>query len=54
MNLGMETEVLEFKKSTSELREAVGSIVAILNKHRRGDLYFGVRADGTPIGQVVT
>ena len=54
MNLDMETEVREFKRSTSELREAINSIVAILNKHRRGDLYFGVRADGTPIGQIVT
>ncbi len=54
MNLGIETEILEFKKSTGELKEAVYSICAILNKHQHGELYFGVKTDGTPIGQVVT
>ncbi len=54
MNLGIETETLEFKKSTGELKEAMHSICAILNKHQHGELYFGVRPDGTPIGQVVT
>lgn len=50
MNLGIETETLEFKKSTGELKEAMNSICAILNKHQ----YFGVKPDGTPIGQIVT
>ena len=54
MNLGIETETLEFKKSTGELKEAMNSICAILNKHQHGELYFGVKPDGTPIGQVVT
>ena len=54
MNLGIETETLEFKKSTGELKEAVHSICAILNKHQHGELYFGVKSDGTPVGQVVT
>lgn len=54
MNLGIETETLEFKKSTGELKEAMNSICAILNKHQQGELYFGVKSDGTPIGQVVT
>lgn len=54
MNLGIETETLEFKKSTGELKEAMHSICAILNKHQHGELYFGVKPDGTPIGQVVT
>ena len=54
MNLGIETETLEFKKSTGELKEAVQSICAILNKHQHGELYFGVKSDGTVIGQVVT
>lgn len=30
------------------------SICAILNKHQQGELYFDVKPDGTPIGQVVT
>lgn len=54
MNLGIETETLEFKKSTGELKEAVQSICGILNKHQHGELYFGVKPDGTPVGQVVT
>lgn len=54
MNLGIETETLEFKKSTGELKEAMNSICAILNKHQQGEVYFGVKSDGTPIGQVVT
>ena len=54
MNLGIETETLEFKKSTGELKEAMHSICAILNKHQYGELYFGVKTDGTVIGQVVT
>ncbi|MCM1057865.1 MAG: ATP-binding protein, partial [Firmicutes bacterium] len=54
MNLGIETETLEFKKSTGELKAAINSICAILNKHQRGELYFGVKPDGTPIGQIVT
>lgn len=54
MNLGIEKEILEFKKSTGELKEAVNSIVAILNKHQCGELYFGVKSDGTVVGQTVT
>lgn len=54
MKLGIETEVLEFKKSTGELKEAMYSIGAMLNKHQHGEVYFGVKADGTPIGQQVS
>jgi ATP-dependent DNA helicase RecG len=49
-----ESETLELKRSTSELKEAIISIVAILNKHGRGELYFGVRRDGEIIGQDVS
>lgn len=42
-----ENELLELKKSTSELKEAIISIVAILNKHGAGELYFGIKNDGT-------
>ncbi|OGF48177.1 MAG: transcriptional regulator [Candidatus Firestonebacteria bacterium RIFOXYC2_FULL_39_67] len=48
-----ESEVLEFKKSTSELKEAVISIVSILNKHQKGELYFGVKNDGEIVGQTI-
>lgn len=54
LNLGIENEILEFKKSTGELKEAMYSICAILNKHQHGELYFGVKPDGTPIGQIIT
>ena len=54
LNLGIETETLEFKKSTGELKEAMHSICAILNKHQHGELYFGVKPDGTVVGQAVT
>ena len=49
-----ENEQIEFKKSTGELKEAIASIVAILNKHGSGDLYFGVRNDGAVVGQNIT
>ena len=45
---------LEFKRSTGELKEVMNSICAILNKHQCGELYFGVKADGTVIGQIIT
>ena len=54
MNLGIETETLEFKKSTSELKEACVSIGAILNKHSVGTLYFGVKSNGDIVGQDIS
>ena len=54
MNLGHETETLEFKKTTGELKEGIVSIAAILNKHQKGELYFGIKPDGTPIGQQIS
>ena len=40
MNLGKESETLEFKKTTGELKEAMVSISSILNKHGVGTLYW--------------
>ena len=54
MNLGQESEFVEFKKTTSEMREGMASIAAILNKHGRGELYFGVKNDGEVVGQDVS
>ena len=48
-----ESETVEFKKSTSELKEAVIAIAAILNKHGNGMLYFGIADDGAIIGQQI-
>ncbi len=53
MNFGEETETIEFKETTSELHQAIESIASILNKHSNGELYFGVRDDGTVKGQMV-
>lgn len=54
MNLGKENETIEFKKSTSELKEAMNDICAILNKHGEGVLYFGVKPNGDVCGQMVS
>ncbi len=50
MNLGRESEQLEFKETTSELDNALIDICAILNKHGSGTLYFGVKDNGDVIG----
>ena len=54
MNFGMEDETLEFKKTTGELNEALISICAMLNKHGKGTVYFGILPNGEVKGQTVT
>lgn len=54
MNLGKETETIEFKKTTGEIKEAMISISSILNKHGIGTLYFGVKPNGEICGQDVS
>ncbi len=54
MNLGKESETIEFKKTTGELKEGMISISSILNKHGVGTLYFGVKPNGDVIGQDVS
>lgn len=51
INIGEETEQIEFKKSTGELKEGVISVASILNKHGAGELYFGVKNNGDVVGQ---
>ena len=48
-----ESETIEFKKSTSELKKAIISICSILNKHGKGTVYFGVEDDGIVVGQQI-
>lgn len=48
-----ESEVVEFKKTTSELKEGVISLASMLNKHKYGTLYFGVKNDGSIFGQQI-
>jgi len=50
MNIGKESELLEFKETTNELDDALCDMSAILNKHGRGVLYFGVKNNGDVIG----
>ena len=54
MNLGKETETLEFKKTTGEMKAAMVSIASILNKHGVGTLYFGVKPNGDVVGQDIS
>ena len=48
-----ENEKLEFKKSTSELKQAIVSISSMLNKNNYGVLYFGVNNEGEIVGQQI-
>lgn len=50
---GIETEYLEFKESTSQLNRALESLAAMLNKHGRGEVLFGVNDNGDPVGQEI-
>ena len=43
MNIGVETEKIEFKKTTGELLEGITSLASMLNKNGYGLLYFGVK-----------
>ena len=51
MNIGVETEKTEFKKTTGELREGIVSLASMLNKNGYGVLYFGVKDNGDVVGQ---
>lgn len=53
MNIGVETEKIEFKKTTGELREGITSLASMLNKNGYGVLYFGVKDNGDVIGQQI-
>ena len=48
-----ESEMLEFKRSTGERREATRALCAMLN-HRGGRVLFGVESDGRIVGQQVS
>ena len=45
-----EDETQEFKNSLSQLDAGIDSLAAMLNKHRRGTVYFGVANDGEILG----
>jgi ATP-dependent DNA helicase RecG len=48
-----ENEMIEFKKSVSELKEGIISIVSILNKHGKGKLIMGVDGKGKSTNQQI-
>lgn len=54
MIIGAESETIEFKLTTGEKKEAAEAIVAILNKHCKGTLYFGVDDNGFVKGQQIS
>ena len=51
--LSRESETVEFKKTTAQLKEGIISLCAMLNKHGEGTVYFGVKDDGSITGQDV-
>lgn len=54
MNLGKESENIEFKKSTGQLKKSMDDICSILNKDGEGVLYFGIKPDGEVCGQEIS
>ncbi len=53
MNIGKETEFIEFKESTADKDKGIESMSSILNKHGKGTLYFGVKDNGDVKGQTI-
>lgn len=53
INFGVESEYLEFKKSTSQINSALESISAMLNKNGKGKVIFGVNDNGDVVGQTI-
>lgn len=50
MNIGKESEKIEFKETISELEAGLRSISSMLNRHKEATLYFGVNNNGDVIG----
>ena len=49
-----ESETVEFKTSLAELKQGLISLVAMLNKHGQGALWFGIAPSGKPVGLMAT
>lgn len=54
MVIGMESEIVEFKLTTAERREAAEALSAMLNKHGKGTVYFGIDDGGFIKGQQIS
>ena len=50
MNIGKESEKIEFKESLSELDAGLKSISSMLNRNKEATLFFGVKDNGDIIG----
>lgn len=53
MNLGNENEYQEFKEGLGQLDKGLKSITAMLNKHGKATVYFGVDDDGNVCGLTI-
>ena len=53
MNIGKESEYVEFKESTAETDKGIDAMSSMLNKHGKGTVFFGVRNNGDVVGQVI-
>lgn len=50
LDFPIETEIIEFKSSLSQLDRGIESMAAMLNKHERADIFYGVDDDGNVVG----
>lgn len=48
-----ETETIELKRSLAQLKEGVISLGAMLNKHHKGEVYFGINDNGDISGLTI-
>lgn len=53
MNLGFESEEVEFKASTAQTSRALEALAAMLNKYGKGRVCFGVSDNGEVVGQLI-
>lgn len=53
MNLGIENEYQEFKESLGQLDKGLKSITAMLNRHGKATVYFGVSDNGDVCGLTI-
>ncbi|MBQ7276125.1 MAG: putative DNA binding domain-containing protein [Bacilli bacterium] len=54
MKIGEENGIIEFKKTTGELKDSMDDISALLNKYCKDTIYFGVMDDGSVKGQQIS
>lgn len=50
MQLGFEDEITEFKKDIGQLDKGILALTAMINRHNKGTVYFGVDDNGQVVG----